>query len=180
MNNFAYSDPVFISPETLFVPNDTQAHLEVWKIPKEVDHVPYQTLHLCLPSLSEEEFIFGATCRSAPNPYIHDMPYAPPRPFHTSADNAIIAISLRFTPSGLISALFIHRGSLLDIITKFSHANTPSTQAPASGTPRDVVSIPWSEWGPPISRWLDISGTAFVWALAPAGLRWAFMDPLLV
>ncbi|KAF8329211.1 hypothetical protein F5887DRAFT_1111444 [Amanita rubescens] len=174
--NYAYSSLVFISPEILFVPNDAEAHLEVWKIPKEVDRVPYQSLHLRLPSLSEGQIILGITCCSAPNPYIHDMPYAPSRPFHTSADNAIIVISPRFSPSGRIFALFIHRRSLLDIIEKFSHVNTPSTQAPASGTPRDVVSIPWSEWGPPISRWLDTDETPPAGAVAPAGLRWAFID----
>ena len=157
-----------MSPEILLVPNDTEAHLEVWKIPKEVDQVPYQILHLRLPSLSKGQFILDITCRSAPNPYIHDMPYAPPRPFHTSADNAIIVISPRFSSSGLIFALFIHRRSLLDIMKEFSHVNTSST-----------VSIPWSEWGPPISRWFDTNETRLAGGVAPAGLRWAFVDTSL-
>ncbi|KAF8329212.1 hypothetical protein F5887DRAFT_1142549 [Amanita rubescens] len=166
--NNAYSGLVFLSPETLLIPNDTQVHLEVWKIPKEVDQVPYRTLHLRLPLLSEGEFIRGITCDSTPN-----IPYSPPRPFQTSADNAIIVVSLHFMSPGLTFALFIHCRSLLDIITKFSHTNMPSTQAPASGTPRDVVSIPWSEWGPPISRWLDINQTLLAGDVVPAGLRFA-------
>ena len=105
------------------------------------------------------------------------MPYAAPRPFHTSADNAIITISLHFSPTDLNFVLFIHRGSLLDIITKFSHVNPPSTQAPASETSPDVVSIPWSEWGPPITRWFNTIETPLARAAAPAGLRWAFIAP---
>ena len=169
MNNVDAS-LVFISPETLFVPNDT--HLEIWKIPKEVDQVPYRLRDLGFPPPYEGLFIRGIKFHSAPNPYIHDMPYAPPRLFHTSADDGIIVISLQVMPYNSVFTIFIRRRSLLDIATKFSR-----TQAPASGTPPgDVVSIPWSEWGPPISRWLDTNQRDLTSSVAPTAVRWVLID----
>ena len=100
------------------------------------------------------------------------MPYAPPRLFHTSADDGIIVISLQVMPYNSVFTIFIRRRSLLDIATKFSR-----TRAPASGTPPgDVVSIPWSEWGPPISRWLDTNQRDLTSSVAPTAVRWVLID----
>ncbi|KAF8335201.1 hypothetical protein F5887DRAFT_1285669 [Amanita rubescens] len=73
-------------------------------------------------------------------------------------------------------ALFIHRKSLLDTITKLSHIDTSGVQAPANGTPRrEVLSIPWSKWGPGISMWLDVGGSTIFWTNPPTGQRWALL-----
>ncbi|KAF8334357.1 hypothetical protein F5887DRAFT_991429 [Amanita rubescens] len=39
------------------------------------------------------------------------------------------------------------------------------------------TSIPWSEWGPPISRWFDDDQTQTRWITVSAGQRWAVLDP---
>lgn len=93
-------------------------------------------------------------------------------------------IMVRFAPmqgnllSGSIFALFIHRKSLLDTITKLLDADESRVKAPASGSRRrGTLSVPWSKWGPPISMWLDIDrGNSIFWTDPPAGQRWAFLS----
>ena len=84
--------------------------------------------------------------------------------------------------------LFIHRRSLLETITNLrrtgvpppfnarAHSNNEVVMYDDSGMPYSfssitdgeapsgkvytVKSIPWSDWGPPISRWLDVGSKA--------------------
>lgn len=120
----AYASLVFVSPEILIVPNVVYGQYEVWKIPKETDIVPHQILGLRFPALSKGYFILNLSCRGEPNPFLHDIRHAPPRPFHTSVDNAIIITIIHLASfPGLFGSTFtlvIHRRALLDAVTNLT------------------------------------------------------------
>ena len=213
----AYASLVFISPEILIIPNVVHGQYEVWKIPKETDIFPHQILGLQFPALSKGHFILNLSCRGEPNPFLHDIPHAPPRPFHTSVDNAIIItiIHLASFPGlfGSTSTLVMHRRALLDAVINLtspekplppgirqhhndarvfdltgdmpyslSSAVTADAQAPysapAPGAWYSWYSIPWSKWGPPISRWFDDDQSLTRWITTSAGQRWAVLKPV--
>jgi len=48
----------------------------------------------------------------------------------------------------------------------------------AAGEVYSVNSIPWSKWGPPISRWLDAGKSARTWTVISAGQRWVRLEPV--
>jgi hypothetical protein len=194
-----------VSTEILVVPNVILGHYEVWKIPEEIHNVPYQILSLQLPTLSTGNFIFALSCRGEPNPYLHGIPHAPPRPFHCSADSAIIVTIIRLVILGSTFTLVMHRRALLDTITKLASPDTPFPadipcqsndalitesvsnipahslssailkDAPTLGECYNWCSIPWSEWGPPISRWFDGTRSLTRWITVSAGQRWAVL-----
>ncbi|KAF8344628.1 hypothetical protein F5887DRAFT_969911 [Amanita rubescens] len=58
----------------------------------------------------------------------------------------------------------------------FSTSSSSSDSSSLGGT-YGVYSIPWSEWGPPISRWFDDDQTQTRWITVSAGQRWAVLDP---
>ncbi|KIL63085.1 hypothetical protein M378DRAFT_733558 [Amanita muscaria Koide BX008] len=118
----AYSDLDFVSPELLLVPNRVLGHLEVWRLaPQQLNpSPPIQILSLQIPTVSPEYSIFEFRCYAAPNPFLHSMPYLPPRPFFSSPENSIITVTLRMSsnPDGHATSynLIMHRRALLDTI----------------------------------------------------------------
>ncbi|KAF8335199.1 hypothetical protein F5887DRAFT_892119, partial [Amanita rubescens] len=163
----AYTSLVFISPEILVVPNLTHAQFEVWKIHRDASITPYLFLNLRLPTLDREWSIFHVRCHSRPSPYLHDIPHAPPRSFYPSVRNAIIVSNVTFCNKdgrGRTVTLAMHRQSLLDAIKSLPRF-----------TPGEY-SIPWSAWGPPISRWFKEDEAQVGWITASAGQRWAVLD----
>jgi hypothetical protein len=186
---------------------------EVWKIPKEADRVPYQVLGLRFPAMSKGCSISMLhDCRGRPNP--HNVLRASPKPFHTSADEAMIItmVNIAISPPefGPTFALFMRRKSLLETITNLTQTGLPPPfdvqhqfnqevinsdnfrtpcsfsfitdfQAAASGSTDGEVyslnSIPWSGWGPPVSRWLDTGNNTETWTTTSAGQRWVRLEP---
>ncbi|KIL60232.1 hypothetical protein M378DRAFT_168373 [Amanita muscaria Koide BX008] len=117
--NNTYLDLIFVSPELLLVPNRVLSHFEVWQLNCKP---PIQILSLQIPALSPGYSHHNFRCYGEPNPFLHSMPYLPPRPFFSSPENSIIMVPLRMT---LISGryqrhaaynLIMHRRALLDTI----------------------------------------------------------------
>ena len=152
------------------------------------------------------------TCRGEPNPHLHGIPHTPPRPFHTSADNAIIITVVHIASVLDVSTTFtlvMHRRALLDTITNLTspdkllplnlrpHFNNTLVSKPDHDMPYSLSSavstsfqephnlggrygwypIPWSEWGPSISRWFVNQQSPTEWITISAGQRLAVLDP---
>jgi len=62
----------------------------------------------------------------------------------------------------------------LSFSTDFQAASSGST----AGEVYSVNSIPWSGWGPPISRWLDAGDNTETWITTSAGQRWVRLEPV--
>lgn len=60
----------------------------------------------------------------------------------------------------------------------FSFSITGLQEASSHREVYGVRSIPWSEWGPPISRWLDAGDMTRSWTITPIGQRWLRLDPV--
>ncbi|KAF8626710.1 hypothetical protein AX14_011434 [Amanita brunnescens Koide BX004] len=77
-----------------------------------------------------------------------------------------------------VATLVMHRRALLDTITNLT--SRQSSDAFISEYDGNIP-IPWSEWGPPISRWfVNDSNRPLILAMRPpvsAGQRWAVLDP---
>ncbi|KIL66426.1 hypothetical protein M378DRAFT_160889 [Amanita muscaria Koide BX008] len=125
----AYSDLVFVSPELLLVPNIMLSHFEIWHLPPSYPNseLPSQILSLQIPAVSPEYSIFNLGCHGESNPFLHSIPYFPPRPFFTSPENSIITINLiisSISPSvrrrRASYTLIMHRRALLDAIQKWT------------------------------------------------------------
>ncbi|KAM6501846.1 hypothetical protein JOM56_001823 [Amanita muscaria] len=125
----AYSDLVFVSPELLLVPNIMLSHFEIWHLPPSYPNSepPSQILSLQIPAVSPEYSIFNLGCHGESNPFLHSIPYFPPRPFFTSPENSIVTINLiisSISPSvrrrRASYTLIMHRRALLDTIQKWT------------------------------------------------------------
>ncbi|KAM6499846.1 hypothetical protein JOM56_005354 [Amanita muscaria] len=171
----AYSDLDFVSPEILFVPNRVLSHLEVWHLaPQQVNpSPPIQILSLKIPAVSPKYSIFEFRCYGAPNPFLHSMPYLPPRPFFSSPENSIITVTLRMSsnPDGHATSynLIMHRRALLDTIQTWTSPSLLEQQE-----------LPWAKWGPRVSRWFQVSDTQARWPAVCNGQRCAFSEPNLL
>ncbi|KIL62096.1 hypothetical protein M378DRAFT_805081 [Amanita muscaria Koide BX008] len=118
---------VFVSPELLLVPNSVLSHFEVWHLfpshpnPKP----PVQILSLKIPAISNNCDIVRIDFHGEPSPFLHSIPYFPPRPFFPSSENSIITANLSFDSmsfSGFRESeykLIMHRRALLDMIQKW-------------------------------------------------------------
>lgn len=88
------------------------------------------------------------------------------RPFHPSANDAIVIFNMRVQPRvgiqhhlammqfGHTFTFLIHRSALLELFRS----------APATA-------VPWSQWGPNISRWLPADGLPTRWITTTSGQR---------
>ncbi|KIL63091.1 hypothetical protein M378DRAFT_733816 [Amanita muscaria Koide BX008] len=245
-----YSSLVFVSPELLLVPNCVLSHFEVWQLhPKP----PIQILSLQTPAVSPEYSIFDFGCYGEPNPFLHSMPYLSPRPFFSSPENSIIAVTLRMSSNSgrpLSYNLIMNRRALLDTIQTWTSPSfleqqeylttwltnevtvhqitdpedgsvqldaqsklvstmphprsSPRTRdSPAFATlpPSNIsadsgsssvssglstkpsisrctfLQVPWAKWGPPISRWLQVSELQARWLGSSHGQRYVFSEP---
>ncbi|KAF8327122.1 hypothetical protein F5887DRAFT_924936 [Amanita rubescens] len=59
-------------------------------------------------------------------------------------------------------------------LTTYSHA--PAGWRNLQEGMYDVRSIPWSKWGPSISRWFNIDQMEIGWTATSVGQRWAVLD----
>ncbi|KAM6497452.1 hypothetical protein JOM56_007925 [Amanita muscaria] len=159
---------VFVSPELLLVPNSVLSHFEVWHLfpshpnPKP----PVQILSLQIPAISDNCDIIRIDFHGEPSPFLHSIPYFPPRPFFPSSENSIITANLSFDSMSLSGyreseyKLIMHRRALLDMIQKWISPSLLEQQ---------------EDWGPPISRWFQVNGTP--WIHQSTGQRYVFLDP---
>ncbi|KAM6504135.1 hypothetical protein JOM56_001078 [Amanita muscaria] len=117
----AYKDsgPFFVSPELLLVPNRILPHFEVWHLFPSHPNPPVQILSLQIPAISDNYYIRSIYCHGEPSPFLHSMPYFPPRPFFASSESSIIVVNLRLSLLRRYK-LIIHRGALLDMIQKWT------------------------------------------------------------
>ncbi|KAM6490362.1 hypothetical protein JOM56_014126, partial [Amanita muscaria] len=181
----AYDDsvPVFVSPELLLVPNRILSRFEVWHLsPSHRNpNPPAQILSLQLPTFSVNYSINWIYCHGEPGPFIHSIPYFPPRPFIPSSENSIITVNflLQSLP-GLESAykLVMHRRTLLDMIQKWTSPSLLEQQEASSASRYNILQIQWADWGPSISRWFQlVTGTHMWWIFQSTGQRCVFLDP---
>ncbi|KIL63037.1 hypothetical protein M378DRAFT_12410 [Amanita muscaria Koide BX008] len=80
---------------------------------------PIQILSLQIPAVSPEYSTFSLRCYAEPDPFLHSMPYLPPRPFFSSPENSIIMVTLRMLSDSRRGAsynIIMHRRALLDTI----------------------------------------------------------------
>ncbi|KAJ6481753.1 hypothetical protein C8R45DRAFT_1002937 [Mycena sanguinolenta] len=158
-----YFGAVFLSAEIILLANTAAARLELWSINDSHQNVPFLVLHL--PRLVPGCDIFTMTVRGEPNPQVS---YRRPRrmPFHSSADDAILSIQLKFARPGMHIQnfmLFVHRRALLALLD--AHA------------PGDSCS--YTEWGPDICRWINATGMSTAWITMASGQRCVLLPQLL-
>ncbi|KAM6499896.1 hypothetical protein JOM56_005404, partial [Amanita muscaria] len=94
---YSTSTLVFVSPELLLVPNLILSHFEIWHVPPSNPDLepPIQLLSLKIPAVSPDYSILDLKCNGCPSPFLHSIPYFPPRPFLSSPENSIIIVMLR-------------------------------------------------------------------------------------
>ncbi|KIL60576.1 hypothetical protein M378DRAFT_83581, partial [Amanita muscaria Koide BX008] len=135
---YEYSIPVFVSPELLLVPNCILSHFEVWHLfPSHPNpNSPVQILSLQIPAVSDNYSIIGIYCHGELIPFLHSMPYLPPRPFFPSSEDSIIVIKLLLESFSAFRRsaynIILHRRALLDIIQKWT---SPSLLEQQEGLP---------------------------------------------
>ncbi|KIL58186.1 hypothetical protein M378DRAFT_60766, partial [Amanita muscaria Koide BX008] len=176
----AYSSLVFVSPELLLIPNLVLSHFEVWHLPPQQPDPkpPIQILSLQIPTVSPEYSIFELRCYGEPNPFLHSVPYLPPRPFFSSPENSIIIVTLRLSSDSCPRESFnliMHRRTLLDAIQTWT---SPLLEY-LSTSRCAFLRVPWGKWGPPISRWFQVSETHARWISHSNAQRCAFLEPTL-
>ncbi|KAM6499883.1 hypothetical protein JOM56_005391 [Amanita muscaria] len=131
----AYSGLVFVSPELLLVPNDVLSHFEIWHLPPQKlnPKPPIQILSLQIPAVSPEYSTFSLRCYAEPDPFLHSMPYLPPRPFFSSPENSIIMVTLRMLSDSRRGAsynIIMHRRALLATIQTWTSPALLEQQKP--------------------------------------------------
>ncbi|KAM6495007.1 hypothetical protein JOM56_009630 [Amanita muscaria] len=164
-NAYKSSTPVFISSELLLVPDCNLSRFEVWHILPNPNS-PIQILSLQIPAVSAYYYITYSFCHGELSPFLHSMPYYPPRPFFPSSENSIITVNLLFShaiPGFLQFAykLVIHRRALLDMVQKWTSPSLPEQE----------------DWGPTISRWFPLNTTYHMRIPQSNGQRCVFLDP---
>ncbi|KAM6497469.1 hypothetical protein JOM56_007942 [Amanita muscaria] len=175
-NAYESSVPVFVSPGLLLVPNCILSHFEVWHLFPSHPNPPVHVLSLQLPTLSVNYSIIYIRCHGEFTPFLHSMPYFPPRPFFLSPENSIIVVNVlleSFLGPRSAYKLIMHRNTLLDMIQKWTSPSLLEQQGPRY----DIRQVQWADWGPPISRWLQVDGTYMWWINHSAGQRCLFSDP---
>ncbi|KAJ7448780.1 hypothetical protein FB451DRAFT_1375279 [Mycena latifolia] len=152
---------VFLTVDTLIVPNLITASLDLYHIPSSDDDAPPRLLHsLYLPELARRHILVSFQCRGEPNP----------RAAHTRPSRA------KFRPRSA-SALMLF---LAELVT---NGGPPTYHAFVVHRPRleralalcdpDTVGVAWSEWGPLCVRWLDDAAFSVPFITATCGMRMA-------
>ncbi|KAM6495009.1 hypothetical protein JOM56_009632 [Amanita muscaria] len=164
-NAYESSVPVFISSELLLVPNRILSQFEVWHILPD-PNPPIQILSLQIPAISADYSITYSFCHGELSPFLHSMPYYPPRPLFPSSENSIITVNLLFSHDIPILMPFayklvMHRRALLDMVQKWTSPSLPEQE----------------DWGPPISRWFRLNTTYHMRIPQSNGQRCVFLDP---
>jgi len=135
--------------------------LEVSKIVIDSDDAPrlVHLLALHLPPLTENASLDLYYCRAEPTPTVSGPVAISPssdRPFRDKAEDAIVSFIMSYDNHSVARSdcltLIVHRRTLLAHIPTAHRTCPPFCSFPAP-IPA-VVQVPWSEWGPPATRWL--------------------------
>ncbi|KAG7085483.1 hypothetical protein E1B28_003046 [Marasmius oreades] len=167
----SYAGIVFLSIDTILLPNVLENNLEIWRLPsldgtQEQPTAPILTLGLFQTAMNYNvRFI---SCRAEPNPVPPNAILKSDAPFHPAPEDAIVLLHFRIHGMGLVSLLtvFVHRSSVLKI-----------SEEPHE---RDVIdsvsSIPWAEWAPRITFCHDCGGDMpSRWITTTCGQRYVLL-----
>ncbi|KIL62092.1 hypothetical protein M378DRAFT_804991 [Amanita muscaria Koide BX008] len=130
------SIPVFVSPEILLVPNRIYSCFEIWHLFPSLPNLipPGQILSLETP-VTYYHNIASMESHGELGPFLHSMPYFPPRPFFPSSESSIVTINLLLQSFDNRPAfrkaykLVIHRRALLDIIQEWTSPSHPEQRS---------------------------------------------------
>jgi hypothetical protein len=189
-----YSGILFLEEDLIILPNAKSAAFDFFRIPRNQTAItPKPIFSLQLPSLADGMEINYITCLAEPNP-IPDIsrlnkrerpqelakmdvdlvdPSLLERGFLASAEDAIciFQIHFRYVIQGHVNphvsttvksyALLVHRSSFLKMAQHYEYP-------PNAGVALEPQ-ISWVDWGPPLSRWFNVSPTR--WITTSAGQR---------
>ena len=166
----------FLSQDTLVISNLIQNTLEVAKIVTSCDDIPH-LVPLCvlhLPPLNRGASPRRIFSRTEPRPTGSSPVTTPPpsdRPFRDKGEDAIIIFNILYRHfSGMDRLTFIvHRRALLAHIPAEHRACVPFSSPP--GPTPTPVQVPWSEWGPTVTRWFEGDNTSTCFITRAAGQR---------
>ena len=175
----SYSGLIFLSECLIVIPNARTNALEIWDIFSTDQKNPRPTCILQLPELSPGNSLLHITCRGEPNPIgSKSSQFVSDKPFYQSAHETIMLFHLhvlgdpvdrQFGGDVIHSyTLFVHRKALCEIY-EWECVDTDSKSRDSFG---GTISIPWSSWGPPITRWFSANNTNSTrWITTTAGQR---------
>ncbi|KAF8880299.1 hypothetical protein BD779DRAFT_1675995 [Infundibulicybe gibba] len=162
-----YSGIVFLTADLLLLSNIMDEAFEFWRIPS-LPHFETQSnpvYVISLPPLSSEMKILAVSCRGEPNPVGPNSTLNSGQLFYVSSLQAIVLFRIyiaSMSEEHFTLAFVVHRQSLIDIFN--NRASPPS--------PEDASQhLPWSDWGPPVTRWIDTTGTPTRWITTTSGQR---------
>ena len=170
----SYSGLIFLSESLIVIPNAQTNALEIWDI-FSTHQTPRPACILQLPELSPGNSLFSITCRGEPNPIGGGTQFKSDKPFYQSAHEAIMLFNIYVQPGDgdmrHTYTLFIHRKALCEIYER----QCVETNRDSFDSMRNPIPIPWSSWGPPISRWFSADDSnATRWITTTAGQRGVF------
>jgi hypothetical protein len=108
---------------------------------------------LHLPQLAQDERLRYITARAEPNPSVSGKYCRSRKPFHPSAEGAIIVFHV--FALAMRSLLFIHRHALLTLLAAHPTGST----------------FPYAKWGPDICRWIPANDICVDWITTTTGQR---------
>ena len=181
----------FLTEDTLVIPNLLQNNLEIMRIvvDKSDNNVP-RLVPLCtlnLPPLAKHTSIICLSCRAKPNltGSAHDpllVPAPNTHPFRDTTAEAIVLFNLLIEYMNIHAVQFfhvthpftfiVHRRTLLSHIPHSQQACTPFHSV-LGEAPMTVL---WSAWGVPITRWFESDQVSIQWITTTAGQRTVTME----
>ncbi|PCH45032.1 hypothetical protein WOLCODRAFT_145295 [Wolfiporia cocos MD-104 SS10] len=180
--NSAYSSFCFLAPDVIVLPDVAEGTLELCYLDAAPhDGQPRELQAACalaLPRLSASCTMLKIWCRSEPNPMgaTSAGPLHTAQPFSADPAQAIVLFSvLVLSPEAEFRTLtlIVHRSSLLARMppapSVSQSACDPCEQGQAA--PPVLVPVPWTEWGPSVSRWFDMDDIATRWITVTCGQR---------
>jgi hypothetical protein len=170
----SYSGLIFLSENLIVIPNVQTNALEIWDIFST--HQTRPACNLQLPDLSPGISLFSITCRGEPNPIGSRSQLESDKPFYRSAHEAIMLFHIQVQlGDGVMRhtfTLFVHRKALCEIYERQCVGTNSGSGDSFGGTDNNSISIPWTSWGPPVTRWFPAdSSNATRWITTTAGQR---------
>ncbi|KAF8880289.1 hypothetical protein BD779DRAFT_1675987 [Infundibulicybe gibba] len=168
-----YSGIIFLTADLLLLPNIRDEALEFWRIPSSPHlKTPSNPVYvISLPPLYRTK-IRAISCRGEPNPAGPGSTLNSGQLFHASALQAIVLFRIHIESifeEHFTLAFVVHRQSLIDIFN--NRASPPSPE----NAPQH---LPWSDWGPPVTRWMDADGTP-AWITTTSGQRCVLISAII-
>jgi hypothetical protein len=179
----SYSGLIFLSENLVVIPNSQTNALEIWDI-FSTYQTPRPACILRLPELSPGNSLLYITCRGEPNPIGSGSQSEPDKSFYQSAHEAIMLFHMHIELEDPVAhqqlggdfvhtyTLFVHRKALCEIYERECVEKDSKSRDSFDGTDDHSISIPWSSWGPPISRWFPAdNANSTRWITTTAGQR---------